>query len=613
MLGHPDLLGLDLLMLDYSVPIIQVFAGDFDITAYLIELALSEPIPEIGSHLGWSGRFTLADVVGRDPIELSEWARPSRWRLGQVQIKIYIAGYLLPIMRIDRYQWHEEQGQGSGSLVQCLGLPSLGERTEGEIITIPAPSGPAPNSADYIAQALIGEAFNPAWGTIQPGQSLAGINGQIFGAVVSRSPIADAARITGVNWRWLFVDNAEVIRTAGGNPSDRPIAFSRAAGGYEYTTEIDSLEQPSDYVIVTGYYDQLRPVECAAGADPPDTSRDRKARPKYQKTDELQPFSLVFQDGGSNTAQILANRKWIFYQYPDDLNWDSQLYGLIDAAVLSDINLDQPIAGADTENPCQTVTIEQWPAGRIFPDLGTAATLYTAQITLQSEKRKATYKPAGVLFPSLGSNFDLVLQFRESLTTKPVLWGREQDAGITNPNTGKPQCMEPVKPKEERKPIAERPIEQIPQKGSAKVEPPDWVPAIRRRAVVELGWFPRGLGNYLAQQIAERQVRRRNGLKIKMPLPIEWLAAGCPPLAQCYLAGDLYQIEGPNISIASNGAYLEFAASRITFGGASTYRPAELIEVDFSLFASVDSVAGGVIPPPVEPPSPYFVLYATVN
>jgi hypothetical protein len=558
-------------MLNYSCPPITVTVGSFNLTPYLVEIALSEPMAEYGDHLGWQGRFRVQRVAGHDQTELDQWLHPTRWRTGQQQFRIEIGGELLPTMRIDRYQYDSRTGEGEGSLVQIIGIPGIGERAEGRAITVRSLSGAASNLVGSAVNQLLQAAFDVSTTSISPTFSVGGIVGEIYGPITSRSPIQDAARLAASSWRWLAIDNTETLSAVSGEAVGTPI-FTRAFEDYEWERNIDSIGIPSSRIIVTGRYNRLKARDCDDLA--PDPTRDGQGRPSLQKTDEFQPFSVVFDDGGTSTTPTLAARKWIFYSYPDEQRWDSQLWGLIPGPIATEIQSDQPLAGADPTAPSQTVTIEQWPAGRIFPDLGTSTTLYPALVEVQSERRKVTYRPAGRILPDLGQDFDLVVELRETLTTTPVLFGRESHAGEIDPRTGKAKCLEPAPKPEPRQVAAEQPIEEVPTSGSAAVAPVGYVPVISRPAVRDLGFIPLGMANYLAAQLALREERRRNSIKVKLPIPAEWLAAGCPPLATCELDGDLYQIEGPAISISANSseAFLEFSAGQFTRAGVAIAR-----------------------------------------
>jgi hypothetical protein len=553
-------------MLNYSRPTVSITVGSFDLTPYVVEIALSEPMPEYGDHLGWQGRFRVQRVVGHDTAELDEWLHPTRWRTGQQQFRIEIGGELLPIMRIDRYQYDDRKGEGEGSLVQMLGIPGIGERAEGQAITIRSLSGAASNLVGSAVNQLLQAAFDLSVSSISPSFAVGGIAGEIYGPITSRSPIQDAARLAASSWRWLAIDNTEALIAVSGEPVGAA-TFTRTAEQYEWERNIDAIGIPSSRMIVTGRYNRLKARDCDDLA--PDTTRDGQGRPSLQKIDELQPFSVVFDDGGTSTTPTLAARKWIFYSYPDELRWDSQLWGLIPATIATEIQADQPLAGADPNSPSQTVTIEQWPAGRIFPDLGTSTTLYPALVEVQSERRKITYRPAGRILPDLGQDFDLVVELRETLTTTPVLFGRESHAGEIDPKTGNAKCLEPAPKPEPRQAAAEQPIEEVPISGSAAIAPVGYAPVVKRPSVRDLGFIPLGMANYLAAQLAAREDRRRHSIKVRLPIPTEWLAAGCPPLASCLLDGSLYQIEGPNISITEREAFLEFSAGRITRAGAA--------------------------------------------
>jgi hypothetical protein len=578
-----------MMRLDYSVPDFQLLIGDFDCTDYLDSISLSQPIHEITHTLTWSGRFAVsfnrkARSAGLAESEFDQNLTPGRWRPNQVQVKLKIKGYTLPVLRIDRYAYNPQSGQGEGTLHQILDAvatdrpaidPPLqigGIRTVGTM---------APVSVGAATIALLNAAFYRC--TVNPPKYGSNMPGLIHGEISTRNPVSDAQKLAGIYWSWLTVDSTEAIRAISGNPLDEPPLFSRTLQQLEWAPDTDHLNLAAERVIVTGSCQRPAPIPCAQNPVAPDPSLDRKGRPKYQRVIEQQPLNKIFTKGAQgNLSPGIAEIKWIFYQYPDDLSWDSQLLQFMpntlvferDAASNSDRN--GPI-----DQPCQTVTVYEWPLGRLFSDQGTANNLVVAALEFQSEKRKGRWVPYGVIDPKgQKGNLNLGLERYEDLTTSVTYPGQADHGGTINPATGKAQCLEPLPKKEERQLLAAVPLETIPISGAADIAPANWTPLCRRDLTLEVGFLPdTGVANYLAQQIARREAWRRDSVKVVMPIPDEWLAAGCPPLRRAYLHDGYWQIDGAILSFQEGEAKFAFTAARIDREGLSVVMVIEEIDL----------------------------------
>jgi hypothetical protein len=567
--------------LDYSVPDFQFLIGAFDCTDYLDSISLSQPIHEVTQVLTWSGRFTVSfnrKAIARGLLEadFDQNLTPVRWRPNQVQIKLKIKGYTLPVMRIDRYAYNAQTGQGEGVLHQLIDAVATDRPAVDPPLQIggarSAGAPLAPVSVDAAVIGLLNAAFYGC--SINPLKHGRLMPGLIYGEISTRNPVSDAQRLAGIYWNWLTVDNAEAVRTVNGDSSAVPPLFSRTLKQLEWVPDIDHLNFAAEQVIVTGSCQRPAPIPCAQNPVAPDTSLDRKGRPKYQRVVEQQPFSKIFAKGAQgNLSAGIAEVKWIFYQYPDDLNWDSQLLQFMpnnltyerDAASNSD-------RYGPIDQPCQTVTVYEWPLGRVFSDQGTANNLVVAALEMQSEKRKGRWVPYGLLdTKNQKGNLILGLERYEDLTTGVTYPGQADHAGVINPVTGKAQCLELAPKKEERQPLAENPLETVPIAGRASVAPAGWTPICRRDLTLEVGFLPDiGTANYLAQQIARREAWRRDSVKVVMPIPDEWLAAGCPPLRRAYLHDGHWQIDGIILSLQGDEAKFAFTAARIDREGQPT-------------------------------------------
>jgi hypothetical protein len=287
---------------------------------------------------------------------------------------------------------------------------------------------------------------------------------------------------------------------------------------------------------------------------------------------EDQPYSKVYTSPAStNLAPTLAEIKWIFYQYVDDPDVSFQCAAFLPTDLLLEAQTDRPLANQPIDSPYQTITVYQQPAGRVFPTTQSGnGNLIIARIEIQSERRKGSWPQ------TQASNVNLINERYETVKTKPVIAGAEDHAGVIDPATNKPKCLAPQPTKEQRQPLPEYPLETVPVRGVATVRPIGWEPIYKRNLVVDVGFCPSvGQANYLAQQIADREWRRRDSIKITMPLPIEWLTAGCPPLPKVFLGDGNFEADGLILAISNQSERCEFGfmAARIDRLGAPITSP----------------------------------------
>ncbi len=562
--------------LDYSIPSFSFAIGSFNASDYLLELSMSQPLHEIGQALTWNGSFKVAYNRGalRDGLvegDFDQFLNPGRWRPAQHPVLIEIGGYPLPVMRIDRYAYNYDTQVGEGSLVQILDVVS-GDRPPARQTGIFTSTSKidiewsVTGAVDYLLhKAFIGAAHIPNFYFLPAG-------GLVYDELLSNDPVPDAMRLLGSNWQWLTVDINEDVRAIQPFPHLATPLFARNLRQYDITPDTQQLQSTVSSVLVTGSFQRRKKRECDVSPQPIDPNLDRKARPKIQKTAEQKPFKEMFGEGSLNltTSEI----KTIYYQYPDDQNWESSLWGYLSVSMAYDVQTDYPIEGAPLDLPCQTVVVREQPAGRVFPELGTNTSLIVAEITIQSERRRATYVPAGVVDPSLGTDTSLVATTYEVLTTKPVIPDKVNHAGEADPKTGQAQCLEPTPKKEERIPLAEIPLETIACRGEASISYVGWTPFCAKTKVVEVGYCPDNAA-FLAQMIAKREVWRQDVAKVEMPIPFEWLAAGCPSLPRVRLQDGDFLADGLILQMAGTPegykASFAFSAARITKTGVPLY------------------------------------------
>jgi hypothetical protein len=587
--------------LDYSIPQFQLLIGSFNATDYLDEIALSLPMHEITQKLSWSGRFKVsfnrkAIAQGLTADQFDQGATPSRWRPGQQPVRLYIKGYPLPVMRIDRYAYNPQTGSGEGSLHQIIdAIATDRPATKGEVEIYYTP-------LNAIVNSLLAVAFRES--TVKPGWSVGGLAGQLLGGFVTRNPIADAQKLLGTQWRTLTVDTAEVTRShycGLGNT-----LFSRALNQIEIEPDIDHINFATSRIIVTGSRQVPKVITPVPG----------NPKPKLQKTEEKLPYTEVYPGDTlyttPQTFQTLAEKKRIHYQYKDDARLDfdvfSDLFGAGDTGtLLSDLQRDPRyyysdnpiILPADPNKPYQVLTIKEWPTGRIS-SLGQNSDLEIFEVQFQTEDRRRTWVPKLLLVPTVAGqpeDYSLVLKKDEKLTTPPTT-DNSNTSTTTDTRTGKPTILEPKAIIEGQKPIADQPMETEPVLGIAQVSPAGWSPIAPSDQIIEVGFLPdKDVAAQLAQNIAVREARRRDSMAVTMPIPDEWLVAGCPILPTVVLWDGAWLAEGLIVSMQGTEAKFAFTAARVSRAGIPVYR--EVINRKISAAAFV-RVRSSIKPTPIQ-------------
>lgn len=551
------------MIIDYSVPDFSFQVGGFDATQYLSEWEIHLPISEITQPLTWRGRFKLsynrqAYIDGLAADYFDEFANPSLWRPAQVPVVIEVSGQTLPVLRIERYAYDPQTKTGEGTLYQILDAIDHDRPSTDAGIEV------ATTPISIVIFKLMQAAFLRSRFT--PTMSLGVQDGELLGGITTRSPVRDAQAILGAQWQWLTVNNAEQVRVISGAPV--AAILTRTADQVEIKRETDQIAFPSRKVIVTG--SRQVPAGSVTGS----------ARPKFQTAEEYLPFNQVFENGGgTSTTQTLAETKRIAYLYPDDRVLDFTVAADIPTSLLNTINTTQPISGADPNVAYLTVTVKRWPAGRIFKSLGTNTSMNTAEIIVQSEDYRDIWVPFGTLDVSGAStSFTMVRLRKETLTTTPVGLNIVQAGGV---------LLEPGQLPERQQPRAEIPTTTQAMAGEAVVSPAGWSPLIERNSVIEVGFLPnQAIADQLAKRMAAREQYRRNTIIGKMPIPSEWLAAGCPVLPVFTLGDGDYLCEGLALVFQHDEAYLGMTGNRLTYNGVSTI--AEVVEVTIAPRMEID-------------------------
>jgi hypothetical protein len=571
-------------MLNYTVPPLQFLIGGFDASQYLDSISLSVPMHEIGRDLLWAGRFKVSNnlaarINGLVDADFSEIDAPGRWRPYQQQVRLNIRGYQSPVFRIENYRYNSQTSTGEGMLTQ-IPTAVAGDRPGVSVAT--TVSGTIGNAIDK----LLAAAFKDA--TVLPGWATSADPGVLDVPLVTRDPWADAVRLSGLSWNWLSVDEAESIVSVNG--SGGGVVFSRDPIQVELVPDLAAIFQAADTVIVTG----ARQVEDKSAVASATNNASTAPRPKFRTTTEYRPAGTVFPSLGTSQSPVVFEEKTIIYQYWDDDRWSQYLplFGNQLTNFLFDIQ-SQTQSGinrygtppTDLNTPLQTIVIKRQPLGYLFPSEGTAMNLVEGEVLIESSLRKLTLKPAGVILPSLGTNTNLAVEKRETLTSAAIPPGAQLTVLKQNAN-GQTQIYEPRPTLEAQQPIATRPLKTEVLKGTAQLTPIGWTPILKRPLVVDFGFLPdQARAEYLAGKIAEREQRRRDQVLVDMPIPIEWLAGGWKPLGRCQIGGGVYLMDGCAISISDREAKFGFTGALVS--GSTGGVPTALYQIDVDLPAAI--------------------------
>ena len=559
--------------LDYSPPSLSVHLGSFEITEYLDSWEIRSPALELNSMGAWTGDFEVffnrkAQAIGLTENDFSEQYQPLRWRPGQTQVLITVMGRSLPVMRVDRYAYDAQTKTGKGSLVQYLGAIA-GNRPS----TIPDTRVGAQMPLKEVVEVLVDGAMEPA--RIKKFRDITGITGVLDAPLSTKDPIVDAQKFCGVNWMWLTINSAEKIVTVSGDPAKYPVMMYRSIGQVEWQPDHEAIYFAADKVIVTGACQVPNPGKVCGIPDP---NVDGKGRTKRVLTTEMQPFKTIFP-GPYSSNPTLAEKKTMLFAYRDEPDFTVSSFGFGISSYIElllfnfgffdpyDLRRDLDSANSltlkdvDERTPIHTVTVKEWPAGRIFPRLGSSQNLYVAEIEVITPFVRAVWVPEGLLRPETGDNFNLVRKSKEILTAD-----RNHGCGGVSAKSGTVIVFEDKPKAELPQPAPEVPLKTVSIRAECVVDPAGWTPLIVNPHIVEVGFLPsQGHGDNLALQIAQQQVRRRNLVQISEPLrnAIEWLDAGCPIVGRVRVHDGEFGFESVIIGMGGNEAKFSFACGRI--------------------------------------------------
>jgi hypothetical protein len=614
--------------LDYGAKPIRVYVGNFEITDYLDALDIGAPDLDIGQRLTWAGSFAVscnskALRAGLTEADFSPYIHPDRWRPDVLMAIEFTAGSIttrIPV-RIQNYAYlpasGESPGIGQGSFHSIL--DALAKDRPGEDAGFDVGGGGTP-----LVQA-VNTLLALGYGVSSLAPSIGAINlwGALDDKVSTRNPINDVADLCATCWQWLAVGANETISTISGDPLTHPILFTRPRGAFEVELETDGRSDWYSKAIVTGSYQQAVPPkeECD---DREVDSLDSKGRPGAITTTSRATFAEVFPGRnftGVNIngvvvqdydTEILKEEKIILYQYGDDptvtiRGTTSNMFGAIGVAVfgtnvpnLATIGNNLPTIQIDPDNESAvlTVTISIQLAGAIYPQLGVNTARKVASIQIESERAKIIFKPRGTIREAYGADYTMVVSPRETVdedsASKPrVVAGRPKGSPPGTPN----KCLEKAKQPEPRQTAPQWAMETVPVRGECTIAPKNWTPLIQLPKIEDFGFIPsQAHADYLACQVAAKTTRESDPWNVQIPVPDEWINAGCPPYFRCHLHDATYEASAVRLTINQDRRAMEFQANRI---GAAPIVPVALPANTFVPRYGLGSVPPGGGDPPI--------------
>ena len=563
-------------MLDYTPPEFRFIVGTLDITPILFDWSLHSKALEINTDGCWQGSFTLNSRSGSvvsaaypnslmDPL-----TSPSLWRNSQcvVSIAIKFAGvfYNLPKMRIDKYVWNPQTHSGEGQLYQFV--ESINKTRPA---TTPELKIGQQVPLKFVIETLIDKAQKDSPQKLQ--KSIVGITGVLDSAMTTRNPIADVQKLCGVNWQWLTVDNTEKIVTVSGTPEDYPILFSRSLSQVNWEPDIQNINFAAPKVVVTGSRQVPdHSCDCSPNADQ-NKYVDSRGRTKISTTEEKKPYKEVYGKT-IRLDEVLSERKTIMYQYLDRTFLGGVIsyieflsFGGVDTGLSYDIKgfLNQSNAFSckdiDEMTPIATVTVKEWPRGRINQRFGEDGNLSVSEIIIEGPMIKARLVPIGTLNAQDSLNLNLMWASKEVLKNRNT--GK---CGSADPKTGAVSCVT-TKPQIETVQLGPQvPLKTEIIKAEANIKYNGWYPLIKDPYIEEIGFIPsQAHGNKLAISIAHREERRRNAVQISMPIRSipEYFKAGCPIVGRVRVYDGDFGFEAVIISMGQDKGEFSFSCGRI--------------------------------------------------
>lgn len=572
-------------LIDYTGRVVDVTVGAVNVTSNLLSVSMTSPGYEPKQRATWSGVLDLDLSRETDLAAYDMFTNPQIWRPGQAQVRITVDGELLPIMRIERYAADFQQLSATATLVQAIDLvrgeePELPEIPCEDINKTPHVDSFADSTNEFFAgtystplrevcERLVAKEFEgtPLAGAVTTDFSLFNDTLHLCDRPTQYvDGIAQADEFVGCVFGAMTMDNTESVVMVDMDPASKTVLFSRPRSAVEIELDLDNIDFWSPRAYLEG--ELFTPEGASSTFIFQERENDEldnlvpDGRFFFQKTTEQRTHDEIFEveEGQASDEIFDAERKTIFYQYVDR-DWEtdgaanaSAKLIFLSEAVQAEL---EPFPNEEAnETLYQTVTIKEWPKRRIDPenDAFEKNVFAAAEVIVEGPTVKAVLKPKLVLDPDQPTDFTLQIASKETLTTRaPAILEPEViiDEGGQRYIAQSRIALAP------RLPLPDVPLgkTEVIATYDLPAETPAWTPFTTKPLYVRFGFVPsQAEADRVIQLIAERELARRDSVRLTMPIPIEWLQAGCPiaPLANIY--DTQYQLDAITLTMNQNEA-----------------------------------------------------------
>jgi hypothetical protein len=383
--------------------------------------------------------------------------------------------------------------------------------------------------------------------------------------------MADAHAMLSTNFAFATVNTSEAIVALQGDPMLMPVRFARSLGQVEATPDLNGVDFAAEKVIVTGQRQRNLSLFTFKLLKNEQQTHDTEGRqlklvvPTYKKKADLYPDLFRDEDGNPlDSSDVLAENKTVEYRY-----WQLQTeFWTLPFFTIAGTETNFPPLtelGYQAGELVETITTIEKTKGEMFPDQypGNTELLRTDQI-VERDYCKLQYllRDLNEGKTELADTVSMDLVKAEAISAGRI----EPDGTVKNQKgkDGNPLKLEKKPVKEPTVNAPDLPVIMETLKGEYNLAHVGWTPFRPKPLVKNVGFLPsQGHADNLAKQIALREVRLRDAQLITMPLPLEWAAAGFPPLARCQIHTWDLAIENPTIILAEDQLSFSFRGGLI--------------------------------------------------
>ena len=575
-------------IISYTGRTVTVMVGAVNISQYLVNLTVAWPPYEPGQPATAQGQLEL-DLGSADLDLFDLFQRPDLWRPGQAQVRVSVDGNLLPIFRIDRYSYDKQQLSATATIVQVLDLVR-GEPAEppaiptDDINKTPHVNSLSANALDYFAgtygfklaevsKRLIDNEFvnTPVDGDITTDFTLFTDDDTADRPIQYVDGVAQVDQFAGAVFGALTVNTNEDVILVDIDPTNKTALFDRPASAVEMEEDLANV----DFWSPTAYLETERYTQSSFGRfifreNREDDELDNvtpDGRFYFQLTEEEKAHDEIFEveDGQPGDEIFAAEKKTIFYQYVDrDFRVTGTTLEARTALLTPAVQLLlEPFPNKeDDEIVYQVVTVKEWPKRRIDPtnDDFSKTEFTAAEVIVEGPKLKAVFKPKNVLDKDSPTDFSLALASKEVLTTRAPAVIEPEVIKDDEDNKYVAQSRIPLIP---RLPLPDYPLTltTIVSTYTLPAESPSWVPFSPKPLIINYDFVTSQEGaDRLVELMAKRELSRRDSKQLTLPIPTEWLEAGCPMAPVVNLGDAKYQLDGITLSLGQEEAVMTCSA-----------------------------------------------------